>query len=147
MNNEITIISFLLFVVVIIIYLLFILTTYLNRKRREYLIKNYTDYASILEYHQNRAYNIIYKDRLLIYSLEATKITDEEFEVISKDYVYLLLRMLGPTLEKEFIDLYGYDSLFFNSIEYFNKRYEEDEIRKESVDNLMNQEQREINFK
>ena len=138
MNNEILIVS-LSFIGIVIIYLLYLLTSYINSKRKEYLLKSFTDYISIFEYHQDKAYNIIYKDRLLIYSLEATKIKDDEFEIVSKDFVHLLLRMLGPTIEKELVDLYGYDSLFFNAIEYFNKRYEDDEIRKESVDNLMDQ--------
>ncbi len=122
---------------IIIIYLLYLLTKFLTYKRRLNFITKFSDYASVLELYQGKAYDVIYKDRLLVYSMEATKINDTEFETVSKDFVYLVIKMIGPVLQKEFEDLFGLDALFFNTIEYFNKRYEDDEIRKESVNNLM----------
>ena len=109
----------------------------LKDRKREFFITNFVDYMSTLEFFQDKAYDIIYKDKLLIYSLEATKIDDKEFHVISKDYSRLVLKLMGEPLLNEYVNIMGDDALSLNLIEYFNRRYEEDEIRKSSVENMM----------
>jgi hypothetical protein len=91
-------------------------------------------------YHMDRAYAIIYKDRLLIWSVEATKVSDPDFAKITKDYVELVIKMLGPMLYKEMMYLYGNDdTLLFTVVEYFNDKYENDEIRDASIENLQDE--------
>lgn len=100
-------------------------------------IKSFVNYISVLDYNMNKAYEIIHKDNILIYSLEAMRIEDAEFSAISHDFVNLVIKLLGPNLYTEFKKLYGNEETFiFNLIEYFNTRYEEDEIRKESLESL-----------
>ena len=107
------------------------------KKRQSYII-NFEHYAVILDYHLKKAFDIIYKDRILIYSLEATKINDQQFKVTTFDFIKLVLKLIGPTLQKEFIFLYGSEETFyFNLTEYFNTRFEDDEIRKTSMTTLM----------
>lgn len=109
-----------------------------KHKRTSIIIKSFSNYLTTIEYYLEKAYEIIHKDRILIYSLEATTVSDKEFTSISKDYISLVLKMMGPTLIEEFVFLYGNEeTLFFNIIEFFNSKYEEDEIRKDSMDNLM----------
>lgn len=122
----------------IIIYLIYILY---NKFIIVKQIKSFSNYITVLEYYINRAYEIIHKDRILIYSLEGMHIKENEFSTISQDFIKLVIKLVGPNLYKEFKSLYGNEETFiFNLIEFFNTRYEEDEIRKQSLDNITNQE-------
>jgi len=112
-----------------------------REKHRLDQVVNFSSYYAVLEYHMGRAYEIIYKDRILIYSLESTKLDTKDFLAASKAFGSLVLRMLGPNFRKEFVDLYGDEETFFFILtEYFNQKYEDDEIRKGSMDELMEKE-------
>lgn len=100
-------------------------------------IKDFADYVSVLEYHMNKSYDIIHKDRILVYSLEATRLPDKDFEAVTQDFVRLVIKFIGPALHQDFIEFYGNeDTFFFNIVEYFNTRYEEDSIRKQTIDDM-----------
>lgn len=104
-------------------------------------IRNFSYYDALLEKHMEKAYDILYKDRILIYSIEATKLNDDEFRKVAKDFLSLVLTMLGKELTKEFISIYGSeDTFYFNIVEYFNTKFDDDEIRRSAQDSLMNQE-------
>lgn len=114
---------------------------FLNFKHIRRVITNFADYTSVLQYHMEKSYDMIHKDRILVYSLEATRVPEEQVSVISKDFITLTEKLLGPRLHKEFIYLYGnYETFAFIMAEYFSTRYEEDEIRKGSVSELMESE-------
>jgi hypothetical protein len=102
---------------------------------------NFESYAAVLEYHMNKAFDMIYKDKLMIYSIEGMKVDDKQFGYVSKDFANLVLKLIGPTLKEEFIFLYGNeDTLFFNMVEFFNTKYELDEIQKSASSSIMNTE-------
>ena len=108
-----------------------------KNKLKNERFKNFTGYMGILNFHLDKAFDIIYKDRIFIYSVEATKPSEDQYSSISRDFATLVLRMLGPNLKKEFIEIYGdEETLFFNVLEYFSSRYESDEIRDEAINNL-----------
>lgn len=110
-------------------------------KRKHDRICSFDTYVAVLQYHMEKAYEIIYKDRILIYSLEATKLNEEEFQVVAKDFAVLVLNMLGPILLEELTFLYGNEeTLYFNITEYFNTKFDDDEIRKTTQDNLITDE-------
>jgi hypothetical protein len=89
----------------------------------------------------DKAYNIIHKDQILVYSLEATTLPDAEFNKANFDFIKLVQKLLGPTLTKEMVYVYGsYDTFIFNLAEYFNTRYDDDEIRKNSISEMMENE-------
>jgi hypothetical protein len=112
-----------------------------KRSTMDKLVKNYTLYTVLLQYNMDKAYETIYKDNILIYSVEATRIDDKDFNEYTKNFVVLVEKLLGPKLVAEFIFLYGtYDTFVFNVADYFNRKYEEDEVRKSAVDNLMESE-------
>ena len=121
---------------------LMLLTIYIFNKIRFFkFVTNFESYVAILTYHMEKAYDIIYKDNILIYSIEATKINDKDFEIVTKNFAYLVLKMIGPKLRKEFVELYGNEeTVIFNMIEYFNSRFENDEIRKSATENIMEEE-------
>jgi len=109
--------------------------------KRLYYIKHFKDYVSVFEYHMDKAYDIVHKDRILAFSLDAYRVPEDEVEDISKEFVKLVRKYIGPTLLKEFIQLYGdEDTFLFIVLEYFGRRYEEDEIRKSAMDNLTQEE-------
>lgn len=109
---------------------------YYNYKKERYL-KNFTDYVSVLEYIMQKSYDIIHKDQILTYSLEGMKIKDKDFNAVSEDFVRLVVKLLGPMLYEEFLFLYGDENTFmFNLIEFFNSKYEDDEVRRGALDSI-----------
>lgn len=113
----------------------------IESKRRLERILHFDSYAAVLEYHMNKAYEIIHKDRILIFSIEATKMSEMDFQRAAVDFTTLVLKMIGLGLQKEFTRLYGDEStLLFNINEYFSTRYEDDEVRKKSMTELMSEE-------
>lgn len=110
-------------------------------KKRETMMTNFESYSAVLQYHMEKAYNMVHKDQILVYSLEATTLPDAEYNKASVDFIKLVEKLLGPTLIKEIVFLYGnYDTFVFNLAEFFDTRYDEDEIRKTSVDDMMQKE-------
>ena len=109
--------------------------------RRSEVIKNFPSYVATLQHTMDKSYEIIYRDKVLIFSLEGMKIDDAHFAAISRDFMALTLKFLGPTLSKEMEYLYGdKDTLYFNIIEYFNSKFEDDEIRKSARERMMDDE-------
>jgi len=119
----------------------FLLSVYKYIKRYRY-VKEFTSYISLLEYYMERAYDVIYKDRILTYSLDAYRVPENEYNDITRDYTRAVQKFLGPSLLKEFVELYGdEESFLFNILQYFEKKYEEDEIRKTAMENLTSEEE------
>lgn len=131
----------LLFYVVCFSIVMIITLVTIEKIRLFKITTNFEKYALVLEYYKKKAYDMIYKDRVLIYSLEGVHISDKEFNVISKDFALLVFKLIGPNLKDEFIALYGdEETLIFNLMEYFNSTIDDDEIRKKAEDNLLNNE-------
>jgi hypothetical protein len=105
-------------------------------KRYFYTIKFQT-YIAVLVYHMEKSYNIVHKDKILIFSLEAIRPDEKDVDLAVKEFCRLTIKFLGPMLYRELKNLYGTDeALLFTMVEYFNEQYESDEIRSASVDNL-----------
>jgi len=85
-----------------------------------------------------KSFDIIYKDRILVYSIEGTKPDDDIIKQNSIDFTKLTLKLLGSTLTEEYIYLYGDEETFiFIIVEYFNTKAEHDEIKQASIDQIM----------
>jgi len=122
------------FIIGIIFCKLFLSKKNINIPMIEY-IKNFEAYSVVIMFYMSKAYEIIYKDHILIYSIEATKIDDGQFQEAVESFVKLTLKMMGQNLIQEFLIFYGSEeTLYFNLVEFFNDKYETDEIRKQSVD-------------
>jgi hypothetical protein len=105
-------------------------------------IKTFPNYMGVLEFHMEKAFEMIYKDRVFIYSLEATRPSEEEIDKASKDFVILVQKLLGPAMQQEFIDMYGgTDAFTFIMLEWFHRKFEDDEIRRSAVESYMNQDE------
>lgn len=129
-------------IVIIISILIFLCgrSIFLHRKR-EMIIKNFESYSAVLQFYTEKAYDMVHKDQILVYSLEATTLPDAEYHKALLDFIKLVEKLLGPTLIDEMIFLYGnYDTFAFNLAEYFTTRYDDDEIRRSSIDEMMEKE-------
>jgi hypothetical protein len=134
------------FIVLFLFSCLYVARKYTIELNQRDKIKNFESYMAVLQYHMEKAYDIILKDRLLIYSIEGMKVDDKEFNTAASDFVRLTQKLLGPSLSTDFISFYGGEDTFaFNLVEYFNTRYENDEIRESAQRNLMESEAGEDN--
>ena len=112
-----------------------------KKKTRSFCIKEYESYIVTLDYFCKKAYDLIYKDKIMIYSLEAMALNDVQYQAISKEFCSLVLRLLGPSLVSEFTDFFGDDrTLMINILEYFNTNYEQDKIKEQATENMMGKE-------
>jgi len=107
-------------------------------KERNRFVVDFSSYKLVLDYFLERAYDIVNKDKMLLYSIEAIKVSDEQFVGYSKDFAKLTMTLMGPMLQKEFSNLFGSEETFFsNLMEFFSTKYEDDAIRKTAIDGLM----------
>ncbi len=110
----------------------------LEDTRRADAIKNYASYNASLQHAMEKSYEIVYRDKMLVYSIEGMKMDDAKFNAASRDFIVLTLKLLGPTLSKELEYLFGNkDTLYFNIVEHFNSKFEDDEIRKSARERMM----------
>jgi len=115
-----------------------VIDTHLSFIRRQSYVDKHEIYMKLLSYYMDKAFDIIYKDRILIYSIEGTKPDDNEVKQNSIDFAKLTLKLMGPTLIEEFTYLYGdEDTFIFSLVEYFNTKAENDEIKQASINNIM----------
>jgi len=126
---------FLILVIALIVAIIFIKRGQ-DIQKKQNIFEHFDGYIAILQYHMEKAYDIVHKDQILIYSLEATGIPDDKFDEASSSFGKLVIKMLGPMLYGELRYLYGDDALIFNIVEYFNSKYEADEIRSTALENL-----------
>jgi len=111
-------------------------------KRRKQCMDKFTNYQGILEYFMEKAFEIIYKDQVLIYSLEGTKPKESAIDAMSQDFVRLTQKFIGPMMLDEFVFMYGGTEAFtFNLVNYFSLRYEDDEIRNSTLANIAEDEE------
>ncbi|OQB42014.1 MAG: hypothetical protein BWY04_00500 [candidate division CPR1 bacterium ADurb.Bin160] len=134
-------IFFLVFLCVVALsYIIYIFLNFFDEKRK-YNIEKFSEYSGILNFYMEKAYAIIYKNELMIYSVEGMKLDDIIFQEITKKYIILVLKMMGSRAEKEFLYFFGdAKTMYFNISEYFNYRYEQDEIRHATQKELINSE-------
>lgn len=107
------------------------------QKRQSYIL-NFEKYEKVLDEHLLRAFNIIYKDRIFLYSVEGTKPDEKDQTKATKDFCKLFIELIGTTMYREFCYLYGSeDSFMLNIVEYFNTKTETDEIKDAAIDRMV----------
>lgn len=112
-----------------------------DKKSRVFYIEKSDTYLATLEYFSKKAYDMIYKDRIMIYSMEAMSINEVEYQTVSKEFCSLVLKFLGPSLVKELSSFFGDDkTLIFNIFELFSTYYENDKIKETATENMMEKE-------
>jgi len=112
-----------------------------KKKSRSFCIEKYESYIVTLDYFCKKAYDLIYKGKIMIYSLEAMGLNDAQYQAVSKEFCSLVFRLLGHSLVNEFTDFFGDDkTLMINILEYFNTNYEDDKIKEQATENMMGKE-------
>ena len=136
-NELIQLYSILIFISVCALFVgLFAVFIFRHFKRVHY-IKQFSEYRAVLEYNMEKAYDMIHKEHILTYSLDAFRIKDEDFDKISQEFVKLLQKFIGPVLLKEYINFYGdEDTFIFVVLEFFGTKYENDEIRNTAMEQI-----------
>jgi hypothetical protein len=135
-------IALIVFISIVVIFGLFRLSNSILRLQR---IKNFPSYLVMFTYYLDKAWDIIYKDRIFTYSAEGYRLDDKEHDEVMKEYVRLVIKMLGPKVHTDLVLLYGNEDTFiFNVLDYFNGKYEDDEIRGAALDNISNKEEESI---
>jgi len=130
--------NMLIFIFFIIVIGFFACRSLFYIKKRERMIIQFPEYSSLLKLHMEKAYDMIHKDHILTYSLEASRLSDKEYNISLRAFIKLVEKMLGKGLCKEFIFLYGdYDTFVFNLAEYFVSLYDSDAIRETAMENIM----------
>lgn len=130
-----------LFYTLTLIIICFFVGYVIKTKKNEHLVKDYAYYQVMLDIFLQKAYDLIYKDEIFIYSLEATKLASSDFDLITKKYIRLVEKLMGPRIVKIYIDFFGnHETFIFYMAENFNARYEDDEIRKTSIDQMQEKE-------
>ena len=114
----------------------------IESKKNFQVISNFESYNAVLQFVMEKAFDITFKDKMLLYSIEGMKISDKQFEEYTKDFANLVFKLMGPRLASELVYVFGNaDTLLFNMMDFFNTKYENDEIRKAQQDKIMNPEE------
>lgn len=132
----------LLVCIIFFVYIYKVILKSIEIKKNFQVISSFESYNAVLQFIMEKAYDITFKDKLLLYSVEGMKVDDKQFSTFSKDFAGLVFKMMGPRLKNELIYVFGdEDTLLFNMLDFFNTKYENDEIRKTQQDKIMNPEE------
>ena len=102
-------------------------------KEKNY-VNNFESYMSILEYNMQKAFDIVYKDKILVYSIEGYRPNEDQIDSFAKEFTILTLTLMGNSMANELTEMFGSDAtLYTNMVEYFNSRFETDEIRQATI--------------
>lgn len=105
------------------------------------IVEKYSEYMGVLQYILDKAYMIIHKTELVTFSLEGYRPDGPELQKAMVNYIDLAKKFLGPNLIESFIMFFGDEHTFyFNLMEYFHNRFENDEIRNTTISNMMKDE-------
>jgi hypothetical protein len=110
---------------------------HIEHKENKDLIEKFDHMHAVLTFHMDAAYETIHKDNILVYSLDGVKPREEDIDLLSKEFVKLTMKLCGPNIFELMMDLYGdEETLFFVMMDYFSRRFEDDEIRASAIDNI-----------
>jgi len=139
LSNQIVIISCFLLFCIFASKAFKIFMGHFTSKENFKLIKKFVDIHGILSFHMEAAYETIHKDNILVYSLDGLKPNEKDVDKLSHEFVKLTMRLSGPNMLETFTQLYGdEDTFFFVMIDYFNRRFEDDEIRSAAIEDIQN---------
>ena len=115
------------FVIIFIIYKC--ITTVKKLVLEYYHVNKNKNYIDIQQYFSSLAYDSIYKDQILGYTAEGFKISGDELETAKRNFIKLVIQLLGPTQHQYLINLYGSpDNLYSNLLIWFTAKLDTDEI-------------------
>ena len=96
------------------------------------------EYKKILECAMNQAYTVIYEEQIITYSLSAEKLDDAHFSKAMYDFCKLTKSLIGKKVLSKINNLYTEEAVNKNMCLFFIDRYENDQIRQKTTNNLLN---------
>lgn len=110
---------------------------FFDKRETTKLVHDFDHIHAIMTFHMEAAYETIHKDNILVYSLDGTKPDEEDINKLGHEYVKLFMRLTGPVMFETFVNLYGdEETVFFVALDYFNRKFDDDEIRKSALENI-----------
>jgi hypothetical protein len=108
-----------------------------DKKENTKLVENFDHIHAILTFHMEAAYETIHKDNILVYSLDGVKPNEKDIDHLSHEFIKLTMKLAGTNIFDKLIELYDDDdTVFFVMMDFFNRRFEDDEIRSAAIENI-----------
>jgi len=103
---------------------------------KEYLhVNKNKSYIDIQNYFCEVAYDNIYKDQMLAFSSSGYKPGSDQLETAKRNFVKLVIQLLGPTQYQYLSDFFGSsDNFHMNLLIWFTSKMDQDEIIKWATD-------------
>jgi len=101
-------------------------------------MKIYQDYETLAEYYFDKSYTTIYKDNILVFSVEGLSPKEEDIKDIQHKYLELINTLMGDWMVSQFVKYYGDKHAFYvNALTYFDSHYENDAIKESAINKQM----------
>lgn len=115
---------------------------HLDSKENTKFVEKFVDIHAIMVFHMEAAYETIHKDNILVFSLDGVKPNEKDIDHLSHEFIKLTMKLSGANMLGLFEQLYGDDdTLFFVMMDYFNRKFEDDEIRASAIDSIQDGEE------
>jgi hypothetical protein len=126
----------------VIFSILSIIKKYLNDIVDLKLMKSFQEYETLMEYYFEKAYVTIYKDNIMVYSVEGMSPKEEDIKNIQHRYLELLGSLMGDWLMNQLIKYYGdRHTLYVNALTYFDAHYENDAVKEAAINKQLQEAQ------
>jgi len=120
------------FCIICIIALIYIIVYYYQKQkviRFENFIKNSDSYFRTIDQILNNAYNTVYKEQVVAFSAEGLRPDSKTYETIQRNFIKLVLMLMGERVEKELVLFFGDAQTLIQYINtFFQSQLDNDEI-------------------
>ena len=92
-------------------------------------VKNHEKIITMFTYFCQQSFDLIYKDQILSHDASGYKVTDNDLESSRRNYIRMVLELMGKNNKNLFIRFYGSETTLISNIIFdFNARIENNEI-------------------
>jgi len=106
-----------------------VLIVYTKIKNKQFIIRYHKNYQQLFGYYLDMAYETIWKTQIVGYYNEGLKPSGSERETMTRNFCKSVVELMGPKLEKYFVEFFGSEeALWANIINFFDNRLDTDEI-------------------
>ena len=127
--------TYVLISVIIVVALILYLWSEIKLIIKEYIhVNKNKSYIELITYFCELTYDIIYKSQILAYSASGFKMTKEQLETTQRNFIKLLLELIGHDMESYFLNFFGSSKSFYTYCSvWFQSKLDEDIILKYST--------------
>lgn len=101
-----------------------------HKEYKKYLLLTKSDeYLKLFHLYYDTSYDICYKDHIVTYSSEGLNVDPDTLETIKRNYIKIILELMGPSIKKLLIDYFGnMETAMENMITYMETKLDNDII-------------------